>query len=753
MPNKLYHRALPMPHCQPLFVEDWRVSRVRTPLRIAYIMTFLLLLLGSLPEAFSQVDTVSKSPETVEQSAFWRSYLELWAEQNEQTAVSDDLIETLTSIQENPINLNDTGSTQILSLPFISPFQWDIIKAYILQNGPLLSLGELSLMNGFDATTLQLMQPFVTVRPIEENKALNLKDVLRYGHSNLLMGTKTVVEPAQGYLDSSYLGSPYRLYFRYYFKYGDRVCFQFSGDKDPGEEFFSGSQKQGFDSYGYYLLLNNMGRLQSAIIGKYQLQFGQGLTLWSGFAPWTTSKTSLYRYSQGIRHASAFCEYGYLQGLAATVQLTKHTTITPFYSLTRQDASVGASGTDTTESWFDQVQSIYASGYHRTQSEIDSKNRLREQLFGAHLQWSKENLTIGATAYQSLYNKEIIPVSRIYNANAYCGRSNFVAGLDASYRYRRVLVFGELSISEKHLMRSAFSSTEAPLAGLVGLQFNINANNRFGASYRNYSPTYQNLHATAIGQNSDNSNEEGVIFCFQTLLPGHIEAYLYTDFFRCPWMKYRVYSPSQGAEYRVFLTKEFASNFVLSMQYGYKSSGRNASVENIDTGNLINTYAPLQDAHSYVVEQFSRHQLQGSLEYRPNTDWRFSTRIAHVWTQCEYHPSEQGFLLLQDVSYSPSLFPKPLTVTARYAAFDVTDYDARLYALEGDFMYEFATPVLLNQGSRCYLLVKCDITQDIAVALKYARTMYSNCETIGSGNDMTKGPIRQEIKLQVRLKW
>jgi len=162
---------------------------------------------------------------------------------------------------------------------------------------------------------------------------------------------------------------------------------------------------------------------------------------------------------------------------------------------------------------------------------------------------------------------------------------------------------------------------------------------------------------------------------------------------------------------------------------------------------------PLQKEHSYIVEQFSRNQLQGSLEYHPSQDWRLITRIAYAWSHCEYHISEHGFLLLQDVSYTCRLFSCPLTVTTRYAAFDVSDYDARLYALEGDFLYEFGTPILLNQGTRCYLIMKCDISKNLALAVKYARTVYTNCENIGSGNDIIEGSHRQEIKLQVRLKW
>ena len=58
----------------------------------------------------------------------------------------------------------------------------------------------------------------------------------------------------------------------------------FTGEKDAGEEFFQGSQKNGFDFYSAHLFVQGFGTIKQLAIGDFQAQFGQGLTFWSGLA-------------------------------------------------------------------------------------------------------------------------------------------------------------------------------------------------------------------------------------------------------------------------------------------------------------------------------------------------------------------------------------------------------------------------------------------------------------------------------------
>lgn len=624
--------------------------------------------------------------------------------------VGEELWELLDYYREHPINLNDTNSRELLNLPFINEIQWESLRSYIALYGNLLSWKELRMINGFDSATCVLLRPMVCAVAVEHKYPITWNSLLHHGSSNLMMGVNGTIERARGYQEQIYEGSPFRMYGRYRYRYYDRIELQLSFDKDPGEALFSGSQKYGFDFYGYHLAINDVGIIQKLVVGQYQLQFGQGATLWTGFSPWGSMNTNVCRYAQGIRPASAFTEYGYLQGVAASVSVAPHLTFTPFYSYVNRDAT----GT----------QSYYLSGYHRTATEIDKKNQFKEQLFGCNLQYRATHWHIGATAYGMLLDKALVPENYVYNQHAFRGDKNFNIGLDGAYHTGRMLFFGEVALSPG-----------GHFAGIAGTEYVVDGDNRVSIYYRNYSPEYQNMYAHAIGQQRNVQNERG--FCLNAMvrLPWEVRAMLCADFFQYPWLKYGTYSPSRGSEYRIQLSRSFGNNVAVEVRYRQKRSYRNTT---------------LDDAVQYVVEQINRQQIQTDIRYEVG-GWRMVTRIAYAWVGCEFHDAESGFLLYQDVGYQLPHFP--LTLTARFALFDVSDYDARLYTVESDMAYNFGSQSFVDQGLRSYVVARYNINEDLCVGFKYAVTAYSNRETVGTGYEQIDGNRRQQWHFQLRWKF
>lgn len=663
--------------------------------------------------------------------AAWRSYLEQLSEEGEDEAV-DDLLELFDTYSEHPANINDTN-VLLQDFPFISEFQRDCLRSYISIYGPLLSLEELAVVNGFDSVSIALLRPIVAAMPLEKKSEYSFKDVLKYGHSNLVLGAGGTVEEARGYRDSIYEGDNHRLMWRYYFRYKDKVQLQLSGDKDPGEACFSGSQKQGFDFYGFSLMLNDIGhgalRIKRAVFGQYHAQFGQGLTLWSGYGARSQAGTSLARYSKGIRPSGAFSEYGYLQGGACMVSLARHLDVTVLYSNVHRDATLPK---DEEADW---VQSISNSGYHRTQTEIDKRNQLGEQLIGANVAFHDDNLRFGVTSAATLLEKAIVPAKYVYNGNAFRGKNIFNAGCDFAYRLSRLFLFGEAAICANH----AFDSVEMNIAPavVVGGEFVMNNNHRFSTHARYYSPYYHNLHASAIGQSSNPQNEAGMGINYQGLLPGNVTAQLSADYFYFPHEKYLVYAPSHGMEYRIVLSRPLAKAVTLNVRYRFKEKGRN----------IIPT---IQVGDEYLLEQTYRHQIQGDLDVALGS-WRLVTRLAYAHYHGDETEGSGGLLCYQDVHFRPKHIP--LTLTARVALFDVDDYEARLYTVESDFIYQYNSAVYQNEGLRTYLVARYDISEHWNIGFKYGITAYSDRETVGSGYEQIDGNHRQQWRIQMRLKW
>ena len=651
--------------------------------------------------------------------------IEQWAEQNDSETIPDEIIEDLATFIDNPINLNDTASDLLAALPFVTDLQRNIIKAYIAQNGEMVTMAELHFLNGFDSLQIRLLSLFTTVEHVKREEKFTLREMLQNGHSNLRLGFKTIYPRSRGYEEEKYLGSPFRYYFRYKFQYSNRITFQLSADKDAGEP-------KNFDYYGYHLMLNDFGIVKRAIVGKYQLQFGQGLTLWSGFAPWGGLEMPLRRYGQGIRPASAFCEYGYLRGAATTLTLIpNHLEATLFYSYVKRDATISSS--DSNDYGQTIFSSIYNSGYHRTETEIAKKRVLGEQLAGGHLQYRTTSLTVGATAFGTFFNNEIQPESYVYNVYAFRGKRLFNAGIDASWRYHRTLLFAEAAIGSARGDASNLS-TIPPLAALVGLQTNFNSDNSFSAVYRYGSPTYHNFFANTVGQSSSPQNETGVIFTFNALLPLAIRLSASADYFRYPWMRYRMYAPSYGTDYRVRLQKSINTYTLLTLQYQYNTSFRNS------------------DQQLYAVEPITRQRLSFHIDYI-REGWHLQSRVILTSFHCLDHSPEHGFLMLQDIGRTFTLFGNEMTLSARASIFDISAYDARIYTYESDMMYEFSAPMMMNRGIRCYVVLRHDITKDLSLAFKYGISYYPEEESLGSGYDSTKGSSRHELKAQLRLRF
>lgn len=634
--------------------------------------------------------------------------LELLEEEEVGTTDGEDLMERYDGYRDNPFNLNDTAGLD--GFPFLNDFQIDALRSYIQQYGFLRSLNELQLINGFDAYTIALISPIVaTTEPTMDNH-FTFGDMLRYGKNDLVAGYGSVLERARGYREAIYDGSPLHLYGRYRFRYSDRVQLQLSWDKDPGESLFSSSQPRGFDFYGFHIMLNDFGKFKRTIIGQYQLQFGQGLTLWTGFAPFGATTTNISRVAQGIRPASAYVEYGFLQGAATTLSINKHWYATAFYSNVMRDATA--------------TQSYFLSGYHRTASELEKRNQIREQLIGGNVQYQSQNLQIGVTAYFMHLDKALMPDTNRYNQYTFRGDENYNLGVHGKFLLGKALFFGEVAMSQNN----AF-------AGIGGMQYNLNNDNRFCAYYRNYATDYQNLYAAAVGQQRRNQNEHGLCLNFQTLLPLGFHALLRADFYRFPWLRYQVYAPSYGTEYRLNLSRNLQSGIDIELRYRYKSGFDNTT---------------LPDHAEYLVQQTTRQQVQANLQYTTG-GWELTTRIAYTHFQSEFEQAKEGFLLYQDVSFHAGKLP--LTLTARFALFDIDDYDARLYAVESDMAYSFSSTTYLDQGLRSYLVVRYNITPSLSLAAKYAITAYSDKETVGTGYEAIDANHKQVWKIQLHWKF
>ena len=614
---------------------------------------FLVIFLTLVPlVVMAQVDEVLEQmvgeTENDEQAAAW----------------ADQLME----LRESRPNLNDT--TSLASLPLLSPFQAKALKNYITLYGQLLSYKELGFIPGFDSSLIAMLESVTVVEPYTPPQRLRLAD----GRHSIIAGMGGTLEQAAGYRDGRYEGDALHSQLIYTYNLHNRVSLRLVGEKDPTEPWGIGN------FYSYHLMLNDIGRLERLIIGRYSLQFGQGLTLWTGLQSFNFLGATPQRFGRGVRPSPTFYEEGYQEGVAATVRMAK-----------------------------DWHLSAFASKVHGT------------RLLGGHLEYRHGNLIAGITATNTALDDSIAPVERIYNQDYFRGKRLSNLGMDATWQWRRIMIYGEMAVCDN-----------GATAAIGGARLMVDDRNSLGISYRNYGRQYHNLHAQpyAIG---DGRNEQGWTLDAKMRLPLKIDALMSVDLHSFPSLRYGSYRPSSGTWLRSQLSRRLGHSTTATLRYAYRRKERNI---------------PYATTPTYEYEETLRHQLQATLHHEYG-HWAFGTKAAIARFESIGSGNQQGWAVAQQVRYTH----RSLQATAATSLFNVDGYYARIYLNESCLQYNFSMPAFYGQGLRAYLILRYKICKNITLAGKYSITHYFDRESVGSGAAETEGPNRQTVYLQLRWKF
>ena len=350
-----------------------------------------------------------------------------------------ELTENLNQYKENPININVATSVELNKLTLLNEDHIENILNYIKIYGQLKTIYELITIDGFDYVTIFKILPYVVVNKVDVKTSLKVKDIIKYGKQKLLLRYENVPDMQLGYSsiadsvlakspNQRYLGSSEKLLIKYSFNYNDKIKLGIIASKDAGEEFFKGSQKNGFDFYSVYFQMKGKRILKNLIIGDYKLQFGQGLTLNTAMSfGKTPDAINIRKNSNSISPNFSTNNGGFLRGIATTFEI-KHFDIYIFLSSRKVDANVTTTDTITQETLY--VSSLQETGYHRTPGEISDKNAINELLYGYNIYFKNKNLRIGTTAYSIQFDADINKVIVPYNQFEFQGRKNSNLGVD-----------------------------------------------------------------------------------------------------------------------------------------------------------------------------------------------------------------------------------------------------------------------------------------------------------------------------------
>ena len=134
------------------------------------------------------------------------------------------------------------------------------------------------------------------------------------------------------------------------------------------------------------------------------MNFGQGLTFWSGFGLGKTANiSSANRYGTGLRPYTSVNESRFMRGVGVNLQ-HKHIDFTAFGSIRKIDANLNQ--VDTLNDGFQGgFSSFQITGYHRTLNELEDKDAITEQLVGGEVAYKGKGLRIGLSSVYSRFSE------------------------------------------------------------------------------------------------------------------------------------------------------------------------------------------------------------------------------------------------------------------------------------------------------------------------------------------------------------
>lgn len=636
-----------------------------------------------------------------------------------------ELYENLALLLANPINLNNASIEDLRFLNLLSEYQIQSFLQYRTENGQLLSVYELQSVPGFDLSTIYRIIPFVKTAETKNVKSLWTRIISEENNYFILRYDKTL-EKRKGYTNtatpsSRFTGSPDDIYMRFRVSNPGDFSLGFTCEKDAGEQFNwnPSSQQYGFDYYSVHAQVVNKGKLKNAIIGDYQTQFGQGLVLSGSFGYGKGSETvnTLRRSNVGFLPYTSVNETGFKRGAAFTYEIQPGLLISPFYSIARRDASLVI---DSTEEAF--ASSLQNSGLHRTETEIKNRKQLQEQNYGVVVNFRKNSIDAGVILNRIAFNVPINRTPAAYNAFSFGGTENTNTGLFLNYTIHNFTFFSEFA--------NSFGHGSGVAAGILG---SLTPKLDFAFHYRNYQRDFFSINSNAFSESSIPQNESGTYWGLKYRWNKKFSATGYADLFQFPWLRYQSYTPSEGHEWLIRVNYQPSKTVLLFVQIREESKVRNLSTENT---NLYETGTGVKKSYwincDYTITPHLKLKTRAQM-----TAYDFQDKTTH------------GMLLLQDVS----LDIWRVSLTARYALFDTDNYDNRQYVYEHDVWLAYSLPAYSGIGIRNYILAQYTVNKHLTFWLRYAHTRFTDRETIGSGGDTIEGNVRNDIRMQMRIRF
>ena len=678
---------------------------------------------------FAQADTIPPVESPINTNVI-ENYIE---DTGEETPFDfNTAFEDIEVLARKKLDLNKATAEDLSDLLVLNDLQIQNLLKYRRDLGDLISIYELQAIPGFDPQTIQDILPFVTTKSNIDDIQLSIFQMAAQGTNEVYMRWGRFLEQQKGYIvpaDTSanyYLGDPNRLYLRYYKNFENKMTFGITAEKDPGEEFFRGSNKQGFDFYSAHFFLKDYNQVFKAVaLGDFTASFGQGLILYSGFGRGKSNEVlKIKRNRRKLRKYSSVNEANFLRGAATTIGLSKNLELTALASYRKRDANI-PSPADLEDPEIESFTSLQNSGNHRTAGEILDEKAITSTKVGGSLEYKKDAFKIAFNGLYGSFDRDFERNTQPYNQFLFSGNNILNLSTDYSWVYKNLNFFGETAMSDNQAV--------ATINGLIAA---VDRNIHVSILHRYFPVDYQALDPNPLAETSGARNESGLYMGIE-VKPAPGWAFKgYFDIYKHPWLRSNADAPSSGIELRGQLTYKIKRKLT-------------AFVEVRNETKLINTLNNTSNIDFLSDAQLFQTKIH--VAFKANKELEVRNRIHFGFFKNQGLERQGGIMFYQDVIYKPIGFP--LSFTARFALFDTDGSNIRFYAYENNLLYTQSIPALFGQGARYYINLRYRGIRNLTIEARFAQTRFTNEETIGSGLNLIQGNKRTEVAAQIKYKF
>lgn len=709
-----------------------------------WLILALVLLVSSTLTAQQDSTKINQLEEELDRNT--KELIENLVEESDSEFDYNYLFEKLEFYRKRRLNLNKATEDELRDFGLLSDIQINALRKYRKNYGDLISIYELQAIDAFDKQSILGIMPFIKLGGNLETFRVPVYVMPFKGTNEIILRYSRILEERAGYVkDDSlggYLGKPGKFYARYRHQYENRHSWGVTAEKDAGEEFFTGSNKAGFDFYSAHLYYRNLGSLIKGVaLGDYEVSFGQGLVIGAGFGASKSSLvTNIKQRTRTLKPYTSVAESNFKRGAAAHLSIANTVDLVGYVSRKNYDFGVtdnrGEELPDDIPEGVFVTGSVNENGLHRTAREIARKNNIPIFETGGGVKFKFKPGHIGVHgSYMAIDVDAYEKQTSVYN-QFYVLDTNTVSklGADYNYVYKNFNFFGETGYS-----------SNGGFATLNGLLIGLDRTVDFAVLHRYYDRSYVNFFpSVAFAESTDPVNEHGIYvgLSFNPSYNWTIAGYM--DTYRHPWLRSTADAPSQGLEYLFQLNYRLKRKLDFYVRFKEETKQVNR-IEDDDDVPLENedVLDPLANNRKTQV----RFHLGNTL----NKTWKLRNRVEYIRYKEDGEPVSNGFLVYQDILFSP--LGQPYSFKGRFALFQTDNYDSRVYAYENDIIGSFSIPAYAYRGMRYYLAFRYKGVRNMTLEFRIAQTYLSDRETISSGSEEINGPTKTEFKAQVKYKF